>query len=150
MKKIKAQQEICKALIKGDVVYRHAISEEEIGVVVSGVKGYVFKLEECVFDVGRLWEGENKTVFTFTEEDLPLDRTPLLLMYGDLLVRRYKAKDFSLYISEKHAKEFEDEYFFDSKEGDRVLVTDASRKIIGVVAPIIADEGMIKAIMGEG
>lgn len=148
MKRDRAQQEICKAMIRGHRVYRYVLNEEEIGVA-EGERGYAFRLEECVFDVSKLLEPEGRNIFEFMREDSPLERTPLLLVYGGALVRRYKGSDFSIFISEKYAKEFEDEYFFGSKEGDRVLITDAARKPVGVVAPIFADEGMLRAIMGE-
>ncbi len=149
MNKGKAQQEICKALLKGNVVYRYTVNEEEIGVIIQGEKGYIFKLEECIFDIRKLHEREGSEIFSFQKEDEALERTSLLIMYGDMLVRRYKAKEFSVYISEKLAKEFEDEYFFGSKEGDRVLITDATKRIVAAVARIMADEGMIKTIIGE-
>jgi len=144
MNYVKAQENIFKALIRGDRVYRFDLDEKSTFVTPDGFKGWVFPNDVLMINVEKIQEFKPLEIVSIIKPENKLDMTlefRLASSHSKELLRKFTSDTKTVFVKEAFLAMFQNPSFYQEldKPIGHIVVTEEVRgvtKPVGVVLPV--------------
>lgn len=112
--------------------------ENSVAVTWNGFQIYVLPKKDICFALDKCGRfGKLGALLTMVADDNELTPTDTLKQLGKGYGRKLKAKDFDIWVNDKHLKDFGEVKYYAFNSLGRILVTDTETdEIIGCILPV--------------